>query len=81
VVAAAAATVGGLSSFSERWVEFLIEQLGWQRWFSMLQALDTTGCRCMYLDFLWRLSWFLVDGLRLQVLVVNSLGVFLGRKV
>jgi anti-sigma-K factor RskA len=31
VVVLAGATVGGLSSFSSgRWVEFLIEQLGWQ---------------------------------------------------
>jgi hypothetical protein len=80
VVVVVRRTVGGLLSSSERWVEFLIEQLGWQLWFSMLQVLDTADCRCRYLSSLWRLSWFLVDGLRPQVLAVNSLGIFLGRR-
>jgi hypothetical protein len=50
VVVLAGATVGGLSSFSSG------------RWveFLTLRAKDS------YMSSLWRLSWFLIDGLRSQ---------------
>jgi hypothetical protein len=35
--------VGDSTLSPGRWVELLIEQLGWQRWFSMLQVKNCEG--------------------------------------
>lgn len=62
LAAAEVTDVGGLSLSPGRRVEFLIEQVGWQFWFSMVRGFDTVDCRCSY--FLWQLNCFLVGDLR-----------------
>jgi len=71
--------VEDLSLSPGRWMELVIEQLGWRLWlwFSMARVSDAVDCSYPY--FLWQSSWFLVEDLRSQSLAVNSFSCFIFR--
>jgi hypothetical protein len=70
--------VEDLSLVPGRWMELVIEQLGWRLWFSMARVSDAVDCSYPY--FLWQSSWFLVEDLRSQSLAVTRSRVFFQRE-